>query len=153
MNMSRVRIPMDLLRAHILYFIVFCVVVALATTTTDMNGFYYSQTDMAKFIKTSCNVTLYRQLYILSLSSYVGPLKARQSDLVKEAMPVNLINARNVLAWAAGLEARERAVLRDCVENSYFCLPPWMLSTHSSHPKVSLFFSSNVVVVSSLVQQ
>lgn len=136
LNMSRVRIPMDLLRAHILSVIMFCVVLASATTTTDVNGFYYSQTNMEKFIKTSCNVTSYRQLCISSLSSYMGPLKVRQSDLVKAVLMVSLVNARNVLAWVADLEAKESAALKDCVENFYFYLPPWLLFAHSSHPRV-----------------
>lgn len=100
-------------------------VAATATTEEDAKyPVYYNHTDIAEFIKTSCNVTLYPKLCISSLSSYAGNLKAKQSDLAKAAVVVSLSNARNVSVWAAGLKARgaimsprEKAALKDCLAN------------------------------------
>jgi len=96
---------------------------AAAATMEDVKyPAYYNHTDIAEFIKTSCNVTLYCQLCVSSLSSYAGRLKAKQSDLAKAAVVVSLSNARNVSVWAAGLKARgammsqrENAALKDCL--------------------------------------
>jgi len=95
-----------------------------AATTEDANSpVYYSHTDIAEFIKTSCKVTLYPKLCDSSLSSYAGPLRPQQSDLVNAAVIISLNNVRNVSVWAAGLEARgamskrERTALKDCLEN------------------------------------
>jgi pectinesterase inhibitor-like protein len=112
--------------ANMLSVIVFAVILASAGATADVNGSYYNHTDAPELIKTSCNVTLYPQLCVSSLSSYAGSLKAKQSDLVKAAVTVSLVNARNVSVWAAGLKARgammmmskrESAALKDCIEN------------------------------------
>lgn len=79
---------------------------------------------MADFIKTSCNVTLYPQICVSSLSSYAGTLKPKQSDIVNAAVQVSLVNVHNVSVWAAGLQTRrttmskrEKSALKDCMQN------------------------------------
>jgi len=121
--MSRVRIAMDPSATHFAV-IVIAVILASAAATNQKANRLYSHEDIAEFIKTSCNVTLYPQVCVSSLSSYPGSLKAKQSDLVKAAVTVSLLNARNVSVWAAGLKARkatmsksESAALKDCIGN------------------------------------
>jgi pectinesterase inhibitor-like protein len=108
----------------ILSVILFAVTLPSAATEGVKYPLYYTHTDIAEFIRTSCNVTLYPQLCVSSLSSYAGRLKAKQSDLVKAAVTVSLLNARNVSVWAAGLKAggammseTENAALKDCIGN------------------------------------
>jgi len=113
--------------AIILSVILFAVILPSAASTTDQDvkyPVYYNHKDIAEFIRTSCNVTLYPQLCVSSLSSYAGSLKPKQSDLTMAAVTVSLVNARNVSVWAAGLKTRratmskrEKAALKDCVEN------------------------------------
>jgi pectinesterase inhibitor-like protein len=94
-----------------------------AAATKPLNH-VHSNTHIVEFIKTSCNVTLYPQLCVSSLSSYAGSLKATQSNLVNVALQVSLVTARNVSVWAAGMKSRrammskrERAALGDCIED------------------------------------
>jgi len=102
--------------------ILFAVILPSAAREEVKYPLYYTHTDIAEFIKTSCNVTRYPQLCVSSLSSYGGLLKAKQSDLVNAAVKVSLLNARNVSVWATGLKARgavknEKAALKDCIRN------------------------------------
>lgn len=110
-------------RATMVFIILVFAIMAGSATTQDVNP-QHSDRDVAEFIKSSCNVTQYPQLCVSSLSPYVGSLKPRQSDLVKAAMNVSLLNARNVSVWADGLKTRrskmserERAALEDCIQN------------------------------------
>jgi pectinesterase inhibitor-like protein len=108
----------------ILSVILFTAILPSAATEGVKYPLYYTHTDIAEFIKTSCNVTRYPQLCVSSLSSYGGRLRAKQSDLVNAAVTVSLLNAGNVSVWAAGLKARgamqnesEKAALKDCIGN------------------------------------
>lgn len=123
--MSRVRITMDL-RATSFSVIVIAVILgsAAAAATNQKVNPVYNHADIADFIKTACNVTLYPEVCFSSLSSYPGSLKAKQSDLAKAAVTVSLVNARNISVWAAGLKKRsarmnegESAALKDCIGN------------------------------------
>nr|ABK22757.1 unknown [Picea sitchensis] len=109
--------------AIILSVIVMTAILASGAATKVLNP-VHSDAQMAEFIRTSCNVTLYPQVCVSSLSSYAGPLKPKQSDLVNAAVQVSLVNTHNVSVWAAGLKTRratmskrEKAALKDCMEN------------------------------------
>jgi len=109
--------------AIILSVIVMTAILASGAATKVLNP-VHSDAQMAEFIRTSCNVTLYPQVCVSSLSSYTGPLKPKQSDLVNAAVQVSLVNTHNVSVWAAGLKTRratmskrEKAALKDCMEN------------------------------------
>lgn len=122
MSTSRVRITMDP-STTTFPFIVIAVILASAAAE-DVNPLHHGHTGMAEFIKTSCKVTLHPNLCFSSLSSYSGSLRAKQSDVVKAAVTVSLVNARNVSVWATGLKTRkarmskrEKAALKDCIED------------------------------------
>lgn len=109
----------------IIFAVTFASTTAAAATTEDVKyPVYYTHTDIAEFIQTSCKVTLYPKLCVTSLSSYAGHLRPKQSDLVNAATIISLFNARNVSVWAAGLgtrgagmSEREKEALEDCLEN------------------------------------
>jgi len=93
--------------------------------TTHVNAQHQSNsTDVTGFIKSSCNVTLYPQLCVSSLSPYAGSLEPRLGDLVKAAMNVSLDSAHNVSDWAGGLKKdnpniteEESTALDDCIDD------------------------------------
>jgi len=83
-----------------------------------------NSTDVTEFIRSSCKVTRYPQLCVLSLYPYAGSLEPRLSDLVKAAMNVSLGSARNVSNWATALKKgkpniteEESTALDDCIDD------------------------------------
>lgn len=98
-------------------------IMASATTDQEVNR-QHSDTNIVEFIKSSCKVTRYTQLCVSSLSPYAGSLEPGLSDLVKAAMNVSLLNARNACVWAANMEKTSAimsekggAALHDCIQN------------------------------------
>lgn len=109
--------------ATVLSVIVMAAILGSVAATKVVNP-VHRDTHMAEFIKTSCNVTMYPQVCVSSLSSYAGTLKPKQSDIVNAAVQVSLVNAHNVSVWATGLKTRrttmskrEKSALKDCMQN------------------------------------
>jgi hypothetical protein len=92
--------------------------------TIDVFNAVHNDMHMAEFIRTSCNITLYPQVFVSSLSSYRGPLKPKKIDLVNAVMHMSLINSHNMFVWSTSLKTkisrmskRKKAILKDSMEN------------------------------------
>jgi len=111
----------------IIYVNLFVIVITIimgSRETIDVLNVVHSDMHMEKFIRTSCNMTLYLQVCVLLLSSTRGPLNPKQSDLVNAVMHMSLINAHSMSVWSVSLKTkisrmnkRKKAMLKDNMEN------------------------------------
>uniref|UniRef100_A0A0C9RU42 TSA: Wollemia nobilis Ref_Wollemi_Transcript_12938_882 transcribed RNA sequence n=1 Tax=Wollemia nobilis TaxID=56998 RepID=A0A0C9RU42_9CONI len=117
--MSSVRIAMDSHYSSSLSTVFSLIVIAAILKSAAARGGMAT----AEFINSSCKVTRYPAVCVATLSSYNGSLRAKQGELVNATVKDALLNTRNVSAWTTvlstskGLSKRERAALKDCVEN------------------------------------
>ncbi|RWR80674.1 hypothetical protein CKAN_00932600 [Cinnamomum micranthum f. kanehirae] len=93
---------------------VLCVAVSVSAT---------SRTGSSDFIKSSCSSTRYPAVCVQSLSVYASAIQQSPKQLAQTALNVSLARARSVstfvskLSHAKGMSSRDRAAIKDCVDN------------------------------------
>lgn len=96
---------------------------ALTTTSTAFSTTTTTPAPAAaNFIRTSCRATTYPTVCVQSLSTYAATIKKSPSQLVVTALTVSVDRAQSAKTFVAkltkfgGLKPRERAALKDCLE-------------------------------------
>lgn len=75
------------------------------------------------FIKASCSATRYPALCVQSLSVYASAIQQSPKQMAQTALTVSLARARSTSAFvsklsrAKGMSSRDRAAIKDCVDN------------------------------------
>ncbi|CAI0404405.1 unnamed protein product [Linum tenue] len=99
-----------------------CATISTAAAPANPRSSAAAAAAAASFIKSSCSATTYPALCVQSLLSYAPTIQRSPKQLAQAALAVSLSRAQSTrtyvraLARFEGLRPREKAAIRDCVE-------------------------------------
>lgn len=103
--------------------LLFFSLLAMAATARSASSTVSRRTVTTDFIKSSCSATRYPALCVQSMSVYANAIKRSPRQMAQTALSVSLAQARSASAFIAklsstrGMRPRDRAAMKDCVEN------------------------------------
>ncbi|KFK40568.1 hypothetical protein AALP_AA2G013000 [Arabis alpina] len=107
--------------SQIQIFFLSIVILLLITISSSTSSTYSNKTNL-DYIKTSCNLTLYKNICYNSLSPYASTIDSKPQKLAVTALNLTLSSAKSALkvikaiSHKTGLTRLEVAAVNDCVE-------------------------------------